>query len=745
MASETETVTLRDIALLAGGVTAPAVANWRKRFDDFPQPIDKEGRQPLFNREDVIAWLTANGKAVDPTNTDDSLLAAVANLLRQTSDLDAVTQLGLALNDPDFEYGTTPVHGRFSDEIRRLRTQFTPNEVLTAVIDRLVHSAGRRFDEYRAPKNFSALIATISETPENAVLYDPCAGLGSTLAAAATSTSELHGQELVPEIAAAARQLLASRDLRANIVQGDTIREDKLTNVIADRVFAVPPLNMRLDDDAVDDNDPRWTLRRPKKYESDVAFIQIALAHLAPTGRAIVQTTLGVLHQSNSVLENLVRNNLLDSVIVLPAGFAAGSNVESCLLIIDKQRPANTIDRQTPVLLVHLDNDDEVRNDISETFLNEMAALWDQWDHDTIEASNAQTATLAEIEQNGFNLSPSRYFKGLSWPRPLFEIDNFQSDSSGGPVWFNLERASHQMPPIGTPDLDVRPFKLATLVSLNQLRKLQQIEVIRGDANPRTDDSQTAITSVQQLLTKPGNSSPDANRAEAVLAEAGDLIVGLRETSKDTSRPQGTRIDDSAWEETGRLAFYDLAFEWEAFEAEAEEYGGRDPRQERALREEQEDLERARSGLLNQAILANSPQTRVGRVDDKWAGRRVSSDFVIIRVANEDTITRAYLWFWLASPSFGAHIRRYSRTGSVRRISVKDLLTFELPIIEAREQRKALAKLASARGHLADLRAWAKNIIRDTEIIDDLSIEYVAAKILEEPDYTANQLKEMDF
>ena len=71
MASETETVTLRDIALLAGGVTAPAVANWRKRFDDFPQPIDKEGRQPLFNREDVIAWLTANGRqpSTQPTPT----------------------------------------------------------------------------------------------------------------------------------------------------------------------------------------------------------------------------------------------------------------------------------------------------------------------------------------------------------------------------------------------------------------------------------------------------------------------------------------------------------------------------------------------------------------------------------------------------------------------------------------------------------------------------------------------------
>ena len=585
MASETETLTLRDIALLAGGVTAPAVANWRKRFDDFPQPIGKDGRQPLFDREDVIAWLTANGKAVDPTNADDSLLAAVANLLRDTSDLDAVTQLGLTLNDADFEFGVNSLQSeRFVSEIRRLRVRFTPNEVLAAVIDRLVHSSGRRFDEYRAPARFSALIAKISETPEDAVLYDPCAGLGSTLAAAATSTSALHGQELVPEIASAARQLLASRDLHANIVQGDTIREDKLTSVIADRVFAVPPLNMRLDDGAVDDNDPRWTLRRPKKYESDVAFIQIALAHLAPTGRAIVQTTLSVLHQSNSVLENLVRNNLLDAVIVLPAGFNAGSNVESCLLIIDKQRPANTIDRQTPVLLVHLDNNDEVRNDISETFLNEMAALWDQWDHSPIETSNAQTATLAEIEQNGFNLSPSRYFKALSWPRPLHEIDDFQSDSSGSPVWFNLERASRQMPSIGTPDLDVRPFKSATLVSLDQLRKLKQIEVIRGDANPRTENSQTAITSIQQLLTGPGNPSPAVNRAEVALTEAGDLIVGLRENSKDTSWAQGTRIDDSAWEETGLDALYDLAFGWEAFEAEAEEYGGRDPRQERATR-----------------------------------------------------------------------------------------------------------------------------------------------------------------
>ena len=343
MASETETVTLRDIALLAGGVTAPAVANWRKRFDDFPQPIDKEGRQPLFNREDVIA---AYRQRKSRRPNQHRRLASRSRRKPPAPNLRPRRRNSARL---DAQRPRLRVrHNPRARPIQR-RNQATPHPVHPK---RSPHRRHRSARSLRRPplrriprtKNFSALIATISETPENAVLYDPCAGLGSTLAAAATSTSALHGQELVPEIAAAARQLLASRNLHANIVEGDTIREDKLANVIADRVFATPPLNMRLDEDAVNDNDPRWTLRTPKKYDSDVAFIQIALAHLAPTGRAIVHTSLSVLYRTNSILETIVGNNQLDAVITLPAGVApepTSKAAYSSLTINDQQTRSN--------------------------------------------------------------------------------------------------------------------------------------------------------------------------------------------------------------------------------------------------------------------------------------------------------------------------------------------------------------------------------------------------------------------
>jgi len=711
MASETETVTLRDIALLAGGVTAPAVANWRKRFDDFPQPIGKDGRQPLFDRKDVIAWLTANGKAVDPSNTDDSLLAAVAKLLRQTSDLDPVTQLGLTLNDPDFEYGTTPMHGRFSDEIRRLRTRFTPNEVLTAVIDRLVHSSGRRFDEYRAPTRFSALIANISQTPENAVLYDPCAGLGSTLAAAATSTSELHGQELAPEIAAAARQLLASRDLQANIVQGDTIREDKLANVIADRVFAVPPLNMRLDEDAVNDNDPRWTLRTPKKYDSDVAFIQIALAHLAPTGRAIVHTSLSVLYRTNSILETIVRNNQLDAVITLPAGVAPGAKVESCLLVIDKHRPTNTIERQTPILMVDINDDEDVRYDISETFLNQMTDLWDEWNHTPVASSVARTVTIAEIQQNDFNLSPARYVKQGTWPRSLAELNGTDEDNMDGPWWqvellLDMETSSFEQGP--HVKLDTKAFKpseQARITSLSQLRKQKIIEVIRGDANPSATGDDSVITSLNQLGASPDSEPSGATTSEEVRTRRGDLIFAIRQDSDRASGRQGIRIDDEAWRKIPRFG------------------SGPDPEHYR--------------DVLRKTITAGSVQSRIGRIDNAWSDRQLSRDFLIIRVTDETALVTAFLYFWLATPAFSAHIERLSRGGAASRISTKDLLSFELPLINKDEQAAVLAALVRLRKELAKVHRTASNILGAAETLDELSIEYLAASLLEEPGYSA--------
>src|SRR5262245_39928103 len=55
-------VTSADIARLAG-VKPTAVRNWRRRHDDFPEPIQGHGRNPRFDLAQVESWLERQGKA----------------------------------------------------------------------------------------------------------------------------------------------------------------------------------------------------------------------------------------------------------------------------------------------------------------------------------------------------------------------------------------------------------------------------------------------------------------------------------------------------------------------------------------------------------------------------------------------------------------------------------------------------------------------------------------------------------
>src|SRR5690606_670884 len=40
-----------------------AVSNWRRRYDDFPQPVGGTASSPLFRLVEVEAWLARHGKA----------------------------------------------------------------------------------------------------------------------------------------------------------------------------------------------------------------------------------------------------------------------------------------------------------------------------------------------------------------------------------------------------------------------------------------------------------------------------------------------------------------------------------------------------------------------------------------------------------------------------------------------------------------------------------------------------------
>ena len=81
MTVKSATVTLSQIAELAG-VGPSAVSNWRKRFDDFPQPVETAaGGSDLFPLTQVEDWLGRHGR-VDPDRVSERLLFQATNLLR---------------------------------------------------------------------------------------------------------------------------------------------------------------------------------------------------------------------------------------------------------------------------------------------------------------------------------------------------------------------------------------------------------------------------------------------------------------------------------------------------------------------------------------------------------------------------------------------------------------------------------------------------------------------------------------
>ena len=126
-----------------------------------------------------------------------------------------------------------------------------------------------------------------------------------------------------PGNARLARQRLLIHDLDAEIEQIDSLGNDRVDSLGAAAVISDPPLALRLDANRWQAADPRWRgYGRPAPY-GDLAWVLLALHHLAPGGRAAILTTRGALTRTGSEAEiraQLLNAGAIEAIIGLPAG-----------------------------------------------------------------------------------------------------------------------------------------------------------------------------------------------------------------------------------------------------------------------------------------------------------------------------------------------------------------------------------------------------------------------------------------
>ncbi|TXS44621.1 SAM-dependent methyltransferase [Streptomyces sp. or43] len=368
-------MTAAEISRIAG-VTRATVSNWRRRHDDFPAPSGGTESSPLYDLVEVKAWLGARGHATtaDPAEElrttlrlhqrSGSLTGSLLPLVLAAARCTPEERTALAgLSDPSLIVRAEGASADVSDLVpgaEAVRFAGEDIDVLRALLRcvdddatgeaALAVLAERELEDssvggtYRTPAPLADLMARLVPGPCERVL-DPACGSGALLAAVARrGAGALFGQDTVPVQAqrSAVSLLLAAPDADVTVRVGDSLRSDAFTDLTVDAVLCNPPYGDR--DWGHDElaYDSRWAYGVPPRAESELAWVQHALAHLVPGGHAVMLLPPATASRASGrrVRMDLVRSGAVRTVIALPPGAAAPLHVGLQIWVLQRPEPA---------------------------------------------------------------------------------------------------------------------------------------------------------------------------------------------------------------------------------------------------------------------------------------------------------------------------------------------------------------------------------------------------------------------
>ena len=466
-------ISMADIARLAGQKRA-TVGNWKTRDPDFPLERGRSPRGPLYDRTEVTAWLEATNR-LDARAAEVTTLLNLANHLRdgmRSEDSMPLLLLMLAVMSkaPDQEWRRVlnappsdlndvlraSAHSLFpfADNIMPLdklpaqslaravamlsildRTQV--GVMADAVLEQAAKALGHRGSEFLSPPSVRKLVVAIAEP--TGTIYNPATGVGQLMNDAATNATSkpIHvvGQEINRQTWAMARLNLAIHDITAEVALGDVFSQDHFPQLRADRVICVPPWNQRLPVLDTLAEDPRWVWGEPASNDSNAAWIQHCLSHLAEDGRAVMVLPNSALFEggrAGRIRQRIVKAGLLDAVLSLPPGLFSWTSLSCAVLVFTKGRPS-VGGKPSPTLMIDLAESESDQSSRTGTLENDrieaVADIYRRWvKGQPPSAEYAAVASFEDLAGNDFVIDPGRYLSILHPAPDLTQAGRAQSE-----------------------------------------------------------------------------------------------------------------------------------------------------------------------------------------------------------------------------------------------------------------------------------------------------------------------------
>ena len=292
------------------------------------------------------------------------------------------------------------------------------------LIKHFAASSGATAGEFYTPPEVSNLLATILEPVEGDEICDPACGSGSLLIKCGAMVRKnsgskkyaLYGQEAIGSTWALAKMnMFLHGEDNHRIEWGDTIRNPLLLDkdgkhlLQFDVVTANPPFSLDKwgHEDASSDPYGRFHRGVPPKTKGDYAFISHMIETLKPnTGRMGVVVPHGVLFRASSegkIRQQLIEENLLDTVIGLPEKLFFGTGIPAAILLFKKNK------NDDKVLFIDASNEFKSGKNQNQLTEDNIAKVIETYKARESVDKYAYLASFDEIKENDFNLNIPRY------------------------------------------------------------------------------------------------------------------------------------------------------------------------------------------------------------------------------------------------------------------------------------------------------------------------------------------------
>ncbi|MEV7504583.1 N-6 DNA methylase [Streptomyces sp. NPDC093018] len=368
------------------------------------------------------------------------------------------------------------------------------------------------------PAELAALMADLAGPARTAL--DPACGTGALLRAVDTRPEQwLHAQDSAPDLAAltALRLALHSRaGVRA--AAGDALRADAFPELRADVVLCHPPFNERNWGHDELAYDPRWEYGFPARTESELAWVQHALARLTDGGTAVLLMPPAAASRRSGrrIRADLLRRGALRAVLALPVGAAPPYNIPLHVWVL--RRPERNPAAPEVLLMDTGRFAGEGRGGPDWAAVRE--AVLDAWRAFTRAGRLAERPGLArsvpviELLDDDVDLAPARHL-----PPPAVADGAEQLAAVRERLGETLRLTTDLTPPAADPAPPVR-WPLTTIGELARAGAL----VMRTGGNG--GHARLPVLTDTDVLTAaaPSGTLPESDE-EAVLTEPGDVVV----------------------------------------------------------------------------------------------------------------------------------------------------------------------------------------------------------------------------